>query len=340
MTLCMLLIMQLTQAQQAQNAHVIHFEAGEFVTQEAQLAPGQSVEDLLSQLNIDAQNLSVIQLGEPGSPEVWVIPREDAQGYVIELDENGVQTTISGNSENGELIIQKFESLENGENVQIIELDGERNVGDINVEEILEEQGIVLPEGDDVVIKTMIIEKNEFIELSDETSEGEENVEQDIQIFKSVGPDGQEETQIWINGEEATEEDLADFEIIELDMTHKYDSGDFLNELNELNETIVILTPVGMEKNATDSGSKLVEDLTFAPNPSDGLFTVSFDLPSKKKTFVKVLDMNGRVVEERSLGKVSGKQVIDFDLSQEAAGTYFFNVIQGDDKIVERIIIR
>jgi hypothetical protein len=79
-------------------------------------------------------------------------------------------------------------------------------------------------------------------------------------------------------------------------------------------------------------------DLKFFPNPSDGRFTVEYDLKSKETAVLTITDANGKQLfrdEIRGGGKYS-KQI---DLGSSGKGVFILNLQQGKKSISRKIVI-
>lgn len=91
----------------------------------------------------------------------------------------------------------------------------------------------------------------------------------------------------------------------------------------------------------TSTRMESVNDLTFKvyPNPTSGLINVVFDLEEESTTNVMVYNMMGNVIyqDSETLGGSVSKQI---DLTGLAAGVYQVVIISGDQKMIERVILR
>jgi hypothetical protein len=74
-------------------------------------------------------------------------------------------------------------------------------------------------------------------------------------------------------------------------------------------------------------------DISIFPNPNNGKFSMS--LVNGAKSYI-LYDMNGRVVEEKA---IDGQSVVDFDIENMAAGTYFIKVINDNNVSIEKIVV-
>ena len=73
--------------------------------------------------------------------------------------------------------------------------------------------------------------------------------------------------------------------------------------------------------------------ISIYPNPNNGKFSMS--LENDAKSYI-LYDINGRVVEEKA---IDGQSVVDFDIENMAAGTYFIKVITGNNVSIEKIVV-
>jgi hypothetical protein len=79
--------------------------------------------------------------------------------------------------------------------------------------------------------------------------------------------------------------------------------------------------------------------VSVAPNPSNGQFKVSINLPAAADLQLSVFDVVGKQIAGRDLtGFSSGS--FDFDLSSKASGVYFLRVTSENRTIVKKISIR
>lgn len=81
-------------------------------------------------------------------------------------------------------------------------------------------------------------------------------------------------------------------------------------------------------------------DLRFAPNPSDGKFTFSINLPEEGKTHIRIFDIQGKEVYSEILNDFSGEYNSEVDISDQADGVYFLNVEQNGKSISRKMVIQ
>lgn len=91
---------------------------------------------------------------------------------------------------------------------------------------------------------------------------------------------------------------------------------------------------------AVDACASLVEmqlkEFSVYPNPSNGIFNLSFEGTSAMETHLKVLDIQGRVMYEKTYADMLVND--SFDLSDASNGVYFIELEIGNMNITERII--
>lgn len=78
--------------------------------------------------------------------------------------------------------------------------------------------------------------------------------------------------------------------------------------------------------------------IEFAPNPSDGMFNLTFELPEKKSTRVLVFDQMGRKVYEEILNNFNGSYKSQIDISAQQSGVYFLIIAQQDKQFTRKIV--
>lgn len=82
------------------------------------------------------------------------------------------------------------------------------------------------------------------------------------------------------------------------------------------------------------------EELSFFPNPNNGKFMVKFQLPQKEKVTVTISDLYGREVFKDEVDNFGGLYERQIDLSQNAKGTYFLQIMQDGKQLGKKIIIQ
>ncbi|HXH18213.1 MAG TPA: PDZ domain-containing protein [Chitinophagales bacterium] len=107
------------------------------------------------------------------------------------------------------------------------------------------------------------------------------------------------------------------------------------NPEEKTNETKLTITIEDVPKN-----NLAVNNLFFSPNPNSGKFHLSFELPEKGKTTVKIFDVSNKEIYTEPLGKFSGKYDKQIDISENARGIYFLQIVQDNKVLNKKIIIQ
>jgi len=95
----------------------------------------------------------------------------------------------------------------------------------------------------------------------------------------------------------------------------------------------------GLELKESEGNALEIKKLVFAPNPSDGKFTLKFKAPKNGKTDILIYNIEGKVVYEESIKNFEGVYEKEVDISSEGSGTYFLKIQQGESFKTKKIII-
>lgn len=90
---------------------------------------------------------------------------------------------------------------------------------------------------------------------------------------------------------------------------------------------------------STDNDLK-VEEIELFPNPSMGMFKLSFKLVERGQTLIRTYNDRGRLIYEYDLGNFSGTFSDELDISQNGSGTYFLEIRQGNKSMVKKVILQ
>jgi hypothetical protein len=82
-----------------------------------------------------------------------------------------------------------------------------------------------------------------------------------------------------------------------------------------------------------------IETIEFFPNPGNGRFLLSFELPHKGLTEVKIISVEGKVVYSEKLADFSGSYKKEIDISQNPKGVYFISISQAEQSSLKKLII-
>ena len=84
--------------------------------------------------------------------------------------------------------------------------------------------------------------------------------------------------------------------------------------------------------------SLALNKIEFAPNPSNGQFNLTFDLPDDHDTRIMVFDQTGRKVYEELLNNFDGQYSNQIDISSQPSGVYFLIIAQQDKQFTKKIV--
>lgn len=287
---------------------------------------------------------------------IWVNGEEvDPEDFDGNLGGEGMEQSIvkvikmEGAENMEEMNVEVETSIENGEEVTHIFVNGEE----------------VDPENFDgeIFIHEGTNPKVEVIHLGEGESHDIEGLEMNVEVETTV-ENGEEVTHIFVNGEEVDPEDFegnlfihgggegdAQIEIIVEEIESNTNDDDTKSRVIRKEYigmpayTIAIVSRLGGDgvenkRSSTKEENLPISELKFSPNPNNGQFNLSFNLPEKGRTSITIHDIQGKVVYEENLGKFSGEYNQNIDLSSQGSGTYLLNLVQGKQNLVERVIVK
>jgi hypothetical protein len=108
------------------------------------------------------------------------------------------------------------------------------------------------------------------------------------------------------------------------------------NNYNCKSVRFIQTSPVGVENIEAQEGA-----LTVYPNPASNSLSFSFDFRGNGSASVSVVDLLGKAVLQKDLGKVSsGNHTYSVDVSNPQSGVYILELVQNGTKAVSRIVIQ
>jgi hypothetical protein len=105
--------------------------------------------------------------------------------------------------------------------------------------------------------------------------------------------------------------------------------------------SVIVIDDADSKKDGRKEKSKdkeSAEDLKFYPNPSDGKFTVEYDLKSKETAVLTITDASGKQLFKDEI-RGGGKYVKQIDLGGKGKGVFILNLQQGRKSISRKIVI-
>ncbi len=82
-----------------------------------------------------------------------------------------------------------------------------------------------------------------------------------------------------------------------------------------------------------------LDNIELFPNPNNGTFSIRFVTESKAPTTISVIDVSGKEVYREVIQDFNGRYDNRIDISNQAKGTYFLNISQGDKIYTEQFIL-
>lgn len=80
--------------------------------------------------------------------------------------------------------------------------------------------------------------------------------------------------------------------------------------------------------------------LNAAPNPTNGITSISYEIPALGDVNFSVMDMYGKTVQTRSFnGLAAGAYAFMFDTNEIASGIYFINMQYGEQKLTKKLVV-
>lgn len=205
-------------------------------------------------------------------------------------------------------------------------------IGEVIKESSAEKMGL---EAGDVVTKMDGIEVNSFDELAKVIRERKAGESVEIEYLrngnanKTIGELGTRENHHVVKRIFRSAPDMWRDEEIVKEVSVVIELKDCTKEEEEMLE----------EPAAVDFNKSLpLNKIEFAPNPSDGLFNLAFDLPKKQDTRVMIFDQAGRKVFEELLVNFSGSYKNQIDISAQPSGVYFLIIAQQDKQFSRKIV--
>jgi plasmid maintenance system killer protein len=80
-------------------------------------------------------------------------------------------------------------------------------------------------------------------------------------------------------------------------------------------------------------------ELNYYPNPNNGRFTLKMSLKSTDPLQVSIVDLSGKTIYEEEIKTFDGRYSKEFNLTDQPAGIYLLQVLQGKSRLVRKIMI-
>lgn len=136
---------------------------------------------------------------------------------------------------------------------------------------------------------------------------------------------------VYVSGEEVTDADVEEVETVEVEQVEVADMRIKIEEIPSA-EAAAMDMP-------TDN-SLAVADLSLAPNPSMGMFNVSFNLPQRGDALIRIFNSAGREIYNYELNDFQGAFSDDVDITQNGPGLYFLAVTQNGQTMTRKLVLQ
>ncbi len=83
-----------------------------------------------------------------------------------------------------------------------------------------------------------------------------------------------------------------------------------------------------------------LQEMNLFPNPTDGSFRLNFRSAESLPTTISVVDINGKEVYRDELRTFNGNYSEEINISANGTGIYFVNILQGDKKYTEKVVVK
>jgi Secretion system C-terminal sorting domain len=81
----------------------------------------------------------------------------------------------------------------------------------------------------------------------------------------------------------------------------------------------------------------VIEQISFYPNPNEGLLNLNFTTQDKAPIKVFIYDTLGNVVYAEEVNQFSGSYKNQIDISAQPVGSYFLQIVQGQKTYSKKI---
>ena len=243
---------------------------------------------------------------EEGGRKVEVIESEDGQKVIVH-NEDGTTKEYDLNEGKGAYMIDKEGNIQKVDgDVKWTADEGEMTMVTVDVEDDGEGETIWITTGNETLDLSGDKHHNVFIHSS-------EDIDEDAEVFVEVivKKDGDE--------------------------TVRIERKIIVKDLNS--QDVESLEKSGVKVSHEEADNLEIGSMKFHPNPSDGKFTLSFNVSEKGDTGISIYDINGKNVYSENLFNFEGTYKNEIDISGESKGTYFLKITQGNKMSTRKIIL-
>lgn len=117
------------------------------------------------------------------------------------------------------------------------------------------------------------------------------------------------------------------------------------NTLMEVRIDIETITEEDMDQVNSSASPRLsnendltLENISFYPNPNNGQINLNFQLNDREPVDILLYDQNGSIIYKESVLNFSGSYSNTIDISDQADGSYFLQIMQGERTYSKKVI--
>lgn len=278
----------------------------------------EEVNEMMAKLESATQNIKLVQM----ECDVQKVVREEIGDNVDADVDVETEKTFIIKSQDGDQPVKRYGVM------RVVDADGNETVRELSDAEMEER----------VVVKSF--PSGENMELT----------------CKSVGEDGEAKVGVFVY-----KTDGEKFDVVEINNEAKEFVYEVLVKSEDgettLQKRMVVISdvmtcskPMEAEEQAPvqqemlykeGEGRLMVENLSLFPNPSDGVFTLNFDLPeTEEPVIINIVDVLGSKIYTETLDNFTGSYSNTIDLRSDARGHYILNITQGDKIISKNIELK
>ena len=306
---------------------------------------------IVREFELDVDNLSErielkVEVDEDGN----MTTKKTVNGVEVELTEKELKDIESNHRKHGEhrkhpkMIKMHFDDHEMGENDERIEIhvqvdeDGNKTITKtVNGEQV----EMTEEELDNIHITEMMNGDDINIFIDGNFPEGLEDEMKELKIeLEKLMEEGGEDMKVITRRIEMHSDHDDNFEWSSEDKGHRVM---FMSSDEKEDFTIVLVTEDYDEETSGNSKMRVhhsTEEMDVYPNPNDGTFKIRYESTENKKTTITVNDATGKEVFQEKLGKFSGKYEKELDLRKFGPGMYTITIQNGDNKEVNKVMIK
>jgi hypothetical protein len=92
-------------------------------------------------------------------------------------------------------------------------------------------------------------------------------------------------------------------------------------------------------REGTNDMTLLISNVSIYPNPSSGLFKINYNAIKASSLEIKIIDIDGKIIQCQNNKQFEGANEFSFDLSKESKGIYFVELNSENEKSLNKLIL-